>query len=133
MESMRGERSTAGSDILPGVSSGNYLDPATRPQFIDDQPTVATPPPHKSFDDHHNAGLCLPHKALYALFTNSGDTSARTWSKEEDALIVVMYKAQLWAAITEKVDLPELEVEALVWKLGPWEIARRAAVSTSGL
>ncbi|KAF9882599.1 hypothetical protein FE257_006093 [Aspergillus nanangensis] len=182
MESMRGERSTAGSDMLPGVSSGNYLDPATRPQSIDDQPTVATPPPHKSFDDHHNAGLCLPHKAPHALSTNSGDTSARTWSKEEDALIVAMhsrneswdtisrrlpgrsilacrfryaylrlrpewdeqmkdsvalwyqqYKAQLWAAIAEKVDLPELEVEALAWKLGPWEIARRAAVSTPGL
>ncbi|KAF9882644.1 hypothetical protein FE257_005808 [Aspergillus nanangensis] len=42
-------------------------------------------------------------------------------------------KAQLWAAIAEKVDLPELEVEALAWKLGPWEIARRAAVSTPGL
>ncbi|KAI3054118.1 hypothetical protein CBS147353_11475 [Aspergillus niger] len=39
------------------------------------------------------------------------------------------YKSELWAHVSEKTRLPERDIEALVWHLGPWEIARRAAVA----
>ncbi|GLA67730.1 hypothetical protein AtubIFM54640_001226 [Aspergillus tubingensis] len=39
------------------------------------------------------------------------------------------YKSELWAHVSEKTRLPERDIEALVWHLGPWEIARRAAAA----
>ncbi|KAL2829093.1 hypothetical protein BJY01DRAFT_255145 [Aspergillus pseudoustus] len=36
-------------------------------------------------------------------------------------------KSELWSQISAAVKLPERDVEALVWQMGRWEIARRAA------
>lgn len=50
-----------------------------------------------------------------------------TWRADSRALY--RYKSELWAHVSEKTRLPERDIEALVWHLGPWEIARRAAVA----
>lgn len=33
----------------------------------------------------------------------------------------------MWSHVAEAVKLPERDVETLVWQMGRWEIARRAA------